>query len=412
MNVRAPKGPPVPTTAFRNVRLDEASLLAEACERTGLSDFGDGSFREPLAKLLDAIECEARLTPAGRAGQRTRVVGLLSARLQMQAWLARHREIEDERVDVRFVVVGFPRTGTTLLQRILARDPRSSWLAWWECRHPAPLLSWHAEEALHQPDPRIAQAKAEVAAIIAANPALAAVHPFDALAPDEDVMLLEHAFQSSPPAGSMNIPSYLRWHLAQDGRAAYADHARFLRFLRWQKRMRGEPVGPFVLKAPHHMIHLDQLLERYPGATVIQTHRDPLETLPSLASMALELRRLTSDTVHPSECADYALTTARCRLERAESVRRERGGQRFFDVWFGDIVTDALAVVEQIYVKIGLDLPTSIRHEMEHYVAGHGRDKRPHHGYTLAQFGLDAEAIRREFTAYRETYVLPHQRGS
>ena len=392
-----------------DVRLDEASLLAEARERTGLSDFGDESFREPLVNLLEAIEREARLTPAGRAGQRTRIVGLLSARLQRQAWFTRHPEIEAERVDVRIVVVGFPRTGTTLLHRILAQDPRSSWIAWWECRHPAPLPGWQLEQARREPDPRIVRAEAEVAAMIAGNPALAAVHPLDALAPDEDVMLLEHAFQSSPPAGLMNVPSYLRWHLAQDGRAAYDDHARFLRFLQWQKRARGEPVGPFVLKAPHHMVHLDQLLVRYPGATIVQTHRDPLETLPSLASMALELRRLTSDTVHPSECADYALTTARCRLQRTESVRQATGGQRFVDVWFGDIVTDALAVVERIYVQIGLDLPKDVRDRMARYVAGHGRDKRPAHGYTLAQFGLDAEAIRREFSAYRETYVLPHQ---
>lgn len=392
-----------------DVRLDEASLFEEARERTGLSDFGDESFREPLVNLLEAIEREARLTPAGRAGQRTRIVGLLSARLQRQAWFTRHPGIEAERVDVRIVVVGFPRTGTTLLHRILAQDPRSSWIAWWECRHPAPLPGWQVERARSEPDPRIARAEAEVAAMIAGNPALAAVHPLDALAPDEDVMLLEHAFQSSPPAGLMNVPSYLRWHLAQDGRAAYDDHARFLRFLQWQKRARGEPVGPFVLKAPHHMVHLDQLLVRYPGATIVQTHRDPLETLPSLASMALELRRLTSDTVHPSECADYALTTARCRLQRTESVRQATGGQRFVDVWFGDIVTDALAVVERIYVQIGLDLPKDVRDRMARYVAGHGRDKRPAHGYTLAQFGLDAEAIRREFSAYREAYVLPHQ---
>ena len=393
------------------VRLDEASLLAEARQRTGLADFGDGSFREPLTKLVDAIEHEARLTTAGRAGQRARIIGLLAARLQRQDWLARHPEIEDERVDVRLVVVGFPRTGTTLLHRILAQDPRSSWLAWWECRHPAPLPGWQVEEARDRPDPRIARAQAEAAAMIAANPALAAVHPFDALAPDEDVMLLEHAFQSSPPAGLMNVPSYLRWHLAQDGRSTYADHARWLRFLQWQKRMRGEPVGAFVLKAPHHMVHLDELLARYPGATIVQTHRDPLETLPSLASMALELRRLTSDSVHPSECAEYALTTARCRLERTERVRQAMAGRRFVDVWFGDIVTGALAVIERIYAGIGLDLPEGVRDAMARYVAENGRDKRPAHGYTLAEFGLDEAAVRREFAAYREAYVLPHQRG-
>lgn len=393
-----------------DTRLDETSLVVAARKRTGLEDFGDESFREPLRRLLWSLENEARLTPAGRAGQRTRIVGLLAARLETHAILTRHPEIEAEQVDVRFVVVGFPRTGTTLLHRILARDPRASALAWWECRHPAPFSGWQVAEAARVRDPRIAAAEAEVAAMLAKNPALAAVHPLDALAPDEDLMLLEHAFQSSTPAGSLNVPSYLRWHLEQDGRAAYRDHARFLRFLQWQKRMRGEPVRPFVLKAPHHMVHLDRIFENHPDATVVQTHRDPLDTLPSLASMALELRRLTSASVDPRECADYALTTARARLERLEQVRRSVAKERFVDVWFGDVVADPLAVVERIYGAVGLELPKTVRDAMARFVTENGRDKRPAHGYALEQFGLDADAIRREFAAYRETHVLPHRR--
>ncbi|MBY0401662.1 sulfotransferase, partial [Myxococcota bacterium] len=376
-----------------DTRLDEASLLAEARAKTGLSDFGDESFREPLRRLLDSLEHEARLTPAGRASHRTRIVGLLLARLQTNAWLARHPEIEREPVDVRFVVVGFPRTGTTLLQRILARDPRSGALAWWEVRHPAPLPGWDPASAKHVPDPRIERAKAEVAGMLAFNPALAAQHPLDAMAPDEDLLLLEHAFHSSAPCGSNNVPSYMRWHLRGDGIASYRDHARFLRFLSWQKRMRGEPAGPYVLKAPHHMLHLDRLLEHFPNATIVQTHRDPLDTLPSLASLALELRRLTSDTAHPSECAEYALSTARARLAGLERVRAATSEKQWIDVWFGDVVANPLAVIERIYDRIGLELPGAVREEMGRFVAENGRDRRPPHGYALEQFGLDAKAV-------------------
>jgi len=388
-------------------RLDEASLIAAARERTGLSAFGDETFREPLRKLLFSLEHEARLTPAGRAGQRARIVGLLSARLSTHDWIRRHPEIEDEAVEVRFVIVGFPRTGTTLLQRILACDPRVASLAWWECRHPAPFPGWDPATARSVPDPRIAAAQAEVAAMLAGNPALAAQHPLDALAPDEDLMLLEHAFQSSTPCGSMNVPSYLRWHLRQDGIATYADHARFLRFLQWQKRMRGEPARPFVLKAPHHMLHLDRMLERYPSATIVQTHRDPLETLPSLASLALELRRLSCDTVQPSECADYALTTARARLAGAERARAAADGKRWVDVGFGDAAAKPMEVVERLYGRIGIELPAGIRAAMEQHVEANGRDRRPAHGYSMGQFGLDPKAVEREFADYRATRLGP-----
>ena len=160
------------------------------------------------------------------------------------------------------------------------------------------------------------------------------------------------------------------------------------------------------------MIHLDRIFEHHPNATIVQTHRDPLDTLPSLASMALELRRLTSEDVDPRECADYALTTARCRLERLERVRRAMPEKRYIDVWFGDVVRDPLAVVEAIYARVGLDLPPDVRAVMSHFINENGRDQRPPHGYMLEQFGLDSESIRREFAAYREAHVLPRSQSA
>ena len=386
---------------------DEASILAEAHALAGLEDFGDGAFREPLRVLLRSLAEEASLTPAGRAAQRERIVGLLVGRLRREDWIRRRPELLAERVEVRFVVVGFPRTGTTMLHRLLASDPRATSLKWWECRHPAPFPGWSPEDARRARDPRIADAEAQVRAMLAHNPELAAVHPLEAEAPDEDVMLLEHAFQSTTPAAFANVPGYLRWHLAQDGSAAYRDHARWLAFLQWQKRQRGEAVGAWVLKAPQHMLHLDLVLARYPGATIVQTHRDPLETLPSLASMALELRRLASDAASTRDAAEYALATSRARIAGTSAARRAAAPERFVDVWFGDAVADPIAEVERIYARVGLDLPREVRSAMLRFAEVNRRDQRPPHAYTLEAFGLDADAIRREFAAYREAYVLP-----
>jgi len=391
---------------------DEASILAEARQRAGLEDFGQEEFREPLRVLLQSFDEEARLTPAGRAGQRTRLVGLLVGRLRAHDWIRRHPEILDERVDVRFVVVGFPRTGTTLLQRLLASDPRATSLKWWECRNPAPFPGWSPQDARRVRDPRIADAEAQICAMLEHNPDLAAVHPLEAEAPDEDLLLLEHAFQSSTPAAFANVPTYLRWHLEQDGRTAYRDHETFLKFLQWQKRQRGEAIGGWVLKAPHHMIHLDLVFEHYPDATIVQTHRDPLETLPSLASMALELRRLASEHVDPRDAAFYAEITARYRIDRLGAVRRSMPEERFVDVWFGDVVSDAIAEVERIYARVGLDLLPEARRDMTRFVEANRRDQRPAHAYTLEQFGFDADAVRRDFAEYREAYVLPRARGA
>jgi hypothetical protein len=391
----------------RDEVFDESSILDEARERAGLDDFGEEDFREALRRLLFSLRDEARLTSAGRLAQRARIVGLLINRLRTQSWLLHHPEILEERIDVGFVVGGFPRTGTTMLQRLLASDPDTTSLEWWESRNPAPFPDWSPSHAERASDARIRDAREQIRVMLEQNPELAAVHPLEPEAPDEDLMLLEHAFQSSTPAGFANVPSYLRWHLDQDGRAAYRDHERFLQFLQWQKRQRGESIGRWVLKAPHHMLHLDLVFEHYPGATVIQTHRDLLETLPSLASMSLELRRLGSDEVDPLEAAFYAELTSRHRIDRLLEVRRSRSEAGFIDVWFADVVANPLAEIQRIYERVGRDLSVGAREAMERWAEANRRDQRPAHEYALEEFGFDARSVERDFAEYREAFVLP-----
>ena len=117
---------------------DEGALLAEAREKTGLEDFGDDYFREPMRRLLDSLSREARLSDAGRATQRARILGNLTTRLSAEAFVERHPEILDESVDDPVVIVGPSRSGTTRLHRLLSEDPRHYAVLWWENRSPIP----------------------------------------------------------------------------------------------------------------------------------------------------------------------------------------------------------------------------------------------------------------------------------
>ena len=123
----------------RTISLDAESILAEAREKTGLGDFGDDSFREPMARLLRSLEEEAGLSEVGRGMQRARMVGLLVNRLRAEDHFARFPEILDEEIREPLVIVGLARTGTTMLQRMIASDPRVISLLWWESRNPAPF---------------------------------------------------------------------------------------------------------------------------------------------------------------------------------------------------------------------------------------------------------------------------------
>ena len=105
------------------VPLDAASLIAAACDCTGLSDFGDGPWREHLEMLLRSLEEEANLHLLGRLYTRSDLLIYLQGRLQSHRLVqAAILEIEDEVITEPVFVIGLGRSGTTILQETLAQD--------------------------------------------------------------------------------------------------------------------------------------------------------------------------------------------------------------------------------------------------------------------------------------------------
>src|SRR6478735_5842519 len=99
------------------------SVLADARRKEGLDDLGPGPVAEPLGVLLDSY-ASADLNEMGAHILRSGVVHSLRMRLRAQEWFRRHPEIADEPITAPIVVVGMMRSGTTLLQRLLAADSR------------------------------------------------------------------------------------------------------------------------------------------------------------------------------------------------------------------------------------------------------------------------------------------------
>lgn len=186
---------------------DPNTLLEEARAVDGLGDFGDDSYSEPLRKLLYSLEHEAQLNAIGATVLRQRVVDVLATRLRVAEWLKRHPEIRDEQIEQPLVIVGLPRTGTTMLHRTIAADQRMYAPLWYETRFPSPALDWDPRGT----DQRVTDGRAEMQAMLDANPDLLAVHPMDAMGPDEDIMLLEQSFYSFTMQSFAHLPSFDAW---------------------------------------------------------------------------------------------------------------------------------------------------------------------------------------------------------
>ncbi|HUL17637.1 MAG TPA: sulfotransferase [Steroidobacteraceae bacterium] len=380
--------------------LDPAELLATARRETGLSVFDTPPIDEPLERLTRALRTEARLNEAGVHTWRARLLNTLITRLRASDWFRRHPEILAEQLPPPVVILGLARTGTTLLHRLLATDPRFYAAAWWEVRFPVPA----ADDI--QGEQRIAAAKAEVAGILAAMPDLAAIHPWDAMGADEDIMLIDQTLLSTTAESLACVPGYRDWIHGQDLRPAYAYLVQLMKFLQWQKKRRGQRADYWVLKTPMHLGYVEVIAEQMPGATFVQTHRDPLATIPSFASFVHMLWAMGSDSPDPREAGRQWSQTLEEHLNHCMD-QRERLANRFIDVDFRETVGEPVRVVERIYRGIGLPMTDATRAGVSAYMSTHPREGRPKHEYTLEEFGFTRAELEQRFRRYREKHILP-----
>ncbi len=287
-----------------------------------------------------------------------------------------------------------------MLHRIMACDPRFYAPIWYEARYPAPFTDYDFTGE----DTRISVAKAEVQQMIEANPDLAAIHPLDACAVDEEILLLEHSFYSTVPESFANIPSYAHYLEAHDNTPAYLYMRKLLQFLQWQKKKKGQHSERWLLKTPHHLHHLDILLQVFPDATIIQTHRDPLQTIPSLCSLNYALATMSSDSADKIRIGQHWCDKFARSLNRAMAVRQQYPDQ-FVDVSYKDTVENPLVVIKRLYRFLGIELDDEAQAAMVHWQRDNKREDREVHRYTIEQFGFTQESLDRDFATYRDTYL-------
>lgn len=371
---------------------DLVSVVADARRKEGLDDFGPGEFEEPLGVLLDAY-AGAGLNDVGTHLLRGGVVHGLRMRLRAQEWCRRHPEIADEQVVDPVVVVGMMRSGTTLLQRLLAADPRFRCAYGWEVVEVAPSLDhrWDVE------DPRIAKSVAREEQSRQWVPDLYAIHPMHAMEAEEEIVFLADAFLSHVPESGAHVPAYRSWIDTQDFAPAYDHLHRMLQLLQWQKRQRGEVADRWVLKTPAHLGYLDDLRARFPGLHVVHLHRDPVETIASGASLNATLHAMHSDAVDLHRIGAEWIERMCWTNDRARATRAAWGDAApVTDLQFAAAVADPVGEVSRVYDALGLDLTTGAETAMRAWLQRRPRETaRP--DYTPETYGLTADQIRERF---------------
>ncbi len=336
-----------PLLAPRWPSLDPDRIVRAASRAAKSDQIGDPHFLEALPVFSDAIACEADLSWLGRVMCRQSLLGFLQNRFSVYRHRAAHPELAGVPIERPVFIVGFPRTGTTILHNLLAQDPAN------------------AQECV----PILAQSM---------------------LGPQLNMIF--------------NVPSYQAWVDRQSHAPAYRYHRHYLEHLQ-SRHMKDR----WVLKSPVHLRSLDALLTEYPDARIIFTHRDPAKTVPSLASLFYVLRGMASDSVDPIVLGQQEMHWWADSLDLATAVRhkhRDKSDQ-FMDIQFEEVVADPVAALGRAYERFSIPWSSDVERRMRSFLANNPRGKHGSHQYEIEDFGMTLGQIRERFDGYCRAYDIP-----
>ena len=390
------------------VSLRAEDLVAAASATTGLSDFGDDWFRQPLEHLCSALEDEAELHLAGRLRARAELQVILQNRLRLVDLWKQAPAVERESVRAPIIVTGLGRSGTTLLHELLGCDPANRPALLWELIHTVPgAASADGGPVGADGVDWVATTDSEIKMMDEMVPAFTSMHENGGHLPTECIFIFAHQFSSDMFTGIYNVPSYTIWKSGLEQQPIYDWHRRMLQTLQWAR-----PTERWVLKAPSHLSHLPLLFATYPDVRVVMTHRDPLRVVGSLADTMATLHWMHSNRDPHQGLVEFLCMGVELQMN---GVTKERDSgtlpvDQIADVRYRDLVADPLGTVEKLYDGWGLSLSEAARAAITTYVgARHEQRAVGEHRYRFEDTGLDLAEHRALVTRYQERFGVPSE---
>ena len=383
-----------------STRLVATDLIETAKRRCHLDDFGGGDFFEGLSRLLESCQDEARLNLIGKIALKTDVLEILCARLKMERDRQLYPNIARQEIREPVFIVGLPRSGTSLLHRLLSADPEHRCPLMWEVRSPSPPTRAHEKR-------RIQRATQSCNFFNWLVPTFRYAHAIGAEVPQECVSLMTPTFLSDQFDAMYYVPSYRAWLFRQDLRPAYEYHRRFLQQLQFR-----QAAHRWILKAPTHMFAMPALLSVYPDALFVQTHRTPVDSMASVSSLVTILRSAFSDAVDSVTVSREAIHYWSETMKKFLPERDRLPNNRICDVQYDQIRREPIRAVRQIYEHFGWSLSREAERRMRLLVAGQAKRQSANHRYDLSHFGSSAGAVFGVFETYCHRFDLAEQIGA
>ena len=379
--------------------VDHARALTE------VTDPEPTHFLENLTAVVDHMNDEAQLTDEGLQGILAQLVPALRNRMEVDAYVAEHPEVDASPIGAPIFLTGLPRSGTTYFQYLFDQDPRLRMFRTWEGERPVPPPALDPESAERRRAVSLENARLMREAT---GGKIDAFHLTDVDGPQECLAILDQTFVNPGLLWTMSVFGYLEYLLHEaDLHEAYEYHARVLRLLQ-----QGAPEQRWALKWPCHLLALDAIAEVHPEARFVVTHRDPVQALASNCSLTKMLREGTSPHADPDHIGRDMLELVSQHVDRlvAFDIEEEkRGNSRLVHVDYYRLVDAPETLMPEVFAAVDLEWTTEVDERVRAWREANPKGKRGTHEYRLDDYGLTREAVVEAFADYTERFEIPSE---
>lgn len=364
--------------------------------------FEDEEWNRRLADYIEHVHADTNYTRMGHFTTWNALKRYLIQRSRLEALYAEHPEIDEIEIERPLIIAGLPRSGTTHLLNLIGADSRLRALRWWESQEPIPSLAARRGEAA---DDRIANGQAGLDQMHLMIPLMQNMYDVPNEGIHEEVELQNMCLSTLLLSTGQPLTKWMEGYYDEDQRPHYAFMKRAIKALHFL-----EPGERWVLKSPQHLAWLPTLVETFPDATIVCTHRDPVSILTSFLTMTVYASRMSRRQIVLDELVPHLTKLQKVLLDRVVRDRDVLPPDRTEHVYFHEFMADDRGTLERIYARADLPMTEQARAEMDRYIETHPRGRHGKVVYDLeGDFGLRREEVYDLFANYMEAFPVKRE---